>query len=377
MEAAQPTREAGRRDRFKWALCILALWTLFGFAESNQTYFAMMSHGHSWWTIVAWCTLCWLTCAFLTPAILYLGRKFPFERPHVLKSVAVHILGYLAFAAIQSTATIWLSQVINPYKPFNPPYIPWSQFYEWTLGQLVINLFAYGMIVMIGYALDYRDRFAERAKREAQLEALLSRAEVSSLKAQLRPHFLFNTLNGIVSLVRTKDTDAAEKMILHLSSMLRHSLDNSSLQETALSDELEFLNFYLQIEQTRFSDRLRFEIDVQPEALGAKVPSLILQPIVENAIRHGVGPKRGPVCVSIRVWIEGARLNIEVLDDGVGLAEKTATTQKGGLGLANTAARLTHLYGQDQSFDIRNRSEGGVRVSISIPYSIKEEEMAS
>ena len=364
--------EKSRPDRIRWALAIFGLWTLFGFAESNQTYFSMAikGHHHSWWSIAAWCTLCWASCAFLTPPILYLGRRFPFERPHILRSLIVHFIAFCAFLGIQTLITVSLSHVFLPFKPMNPPDVPWKDYFNWALGETAFGIFTYGTIVMAGYALDYRGRYVERVKREAQLESLLARAEVLSLKMQLQPHFLFNTLNGIVSLVRTREVEAAEKMILNLSSMLRHSLDKSGQQEVPLSEELEFLNFYLDIEQMRFPERLQVVLDVDPQAVAAKVPSLLLQPIVENAIRHGIAPNRGVGRVSICARREGEKLRLEVQDNGVGMPLPWEPASSTGLGLANTAARLRHLYGDAQQFSITAAEGGGTRVTILLPYEV-------
>jgi LytS/YehU family sensor histidine kinase len=184
---------------------------------------------------------------------------------------------------------------------------------------------------------------------------------------QLHPHFLFNTLNGIVGLVRDNRNQAAVSMLVGLSDLLRHALEHSNRQEVELKEELNFIKLYLDIQQMRFSDRLQIELDIQPVTMKALVPNLILQPLVENALRHGIARSAASALVGIRSRIVDDSLELTVFDNGLGLSSDWQLKSSSGIGLANTAARLQQLYNADHRFDVRNREGGGVEVVIVIP----------
>src|ERR1700686_1143876 len=189
---------------------------------------------------------------------------------------------------------------------------------------------------------------------------------------QLQPHFLFNSLNTI-SVLMMRDAEAANRMLVRLSELLRLSLDHVSSQEVTLRQELQFLNGYLEIEQTRFQDRLTIDKQIEPATLDAAVPNMILQPLVENAIRHGIAKRPEPGTVEIRSRVEGANLRLEIRDNGTGLATNSNSSSTG-LGLANTRARLQQLYGSQHQFELGNASVGGVIVSILIPFRVVHED---
>lgn len=203
--------------------------------------------------------------------------------------------------------------------------------------------------------------------RASQLEAQLAQAQLQMLKMQLHPHFLFNTLNGITGLVRDNDNAAAVQMLVGLSDLLRQTLDNAGKQEVRLSEELEWLELYLKLQQVRFSDRLRVSVSAAPETLDALVPNLITQPLVENAIRHGLSPRAAPGSVSLSARANDGRLEVSICDDGVGLPEGWRMTDDKGVGLFNTEARLRQLYGADFAFAVRDRDRGGVEAVLTIP----------
>jgi LytS/YehU family sensor histidine kinase len=184
---------------------------------------------------------------------------------------------------------------------------------------------------------------------------------------QLQPHFLFNTLNGIAGLVRDNKNQAAVSMLVGLSDLLRYTLEHSDRQEVELREELKFIKLYLDIQQMRFSDRLKIEFDIDPESARALVPNLLLQPIAENALRHGVERSTTASVVGIRSTVVGDLLRLTVVDDGAGLPDNWQLKGSSGIGLANTVARLEQLYGSQHRFDISNRDSGGVEVMIEIP----------
>jgi two-component system LytT family sensor kinase len=227
----------------------------------------------------------------------------------------------------------------------------------------------YWLILLISYSFNYQRRYREGEVRATRLEAQLAQAQLQALKMQLHPHFLFNTLHSISALVH-KNPDAADKMIARLGDFLRLTLENSGAQEVSLQEELEFLKCYLEIERIRFQDRLTVQMDIEPQALDARLPNLILQPIVENAIRHGISPQTS----AGRIEIEARRLNgtlqVQVTDNGPGLSSdsNTGTIVKAGVGLANTQARLKQLYGDQHRLDLANAASGGLTVILEIPF---------
>jgi two-component system, LytTR family, sensor kinase len=234
------------------------------------------------------------------------------------------------------------------------------------------NLLFYSGLLGLGYGIDYYRRYRDReleasrlALQASVLQAQLAQAQLDTLKMQLHPHFLFNTLNAISALVR-RDPDGAERMIMHLGDLLRAALAKPDRHEVTLREEMEILEPYLEIEKRRFGDRLQVDVAVDPDVLEARVPHLILQPLVENAIRHGVAPRQGRGRVEIRARRENGSLRVWIRDDGGGIAAGAA--QEGGVGLENSRARIEHLYGAAGGLRIGNHAGGGAEVELSIPF---------
>jgi sensor histidine kinase YesM len=236
---------------------------------------------------------------------------------------------------------------------------------------LVVNLHfslaIYWAVVAIHQAILYYRKYRERELQTSQLEARLAQSRLQVLKMQLHPHFLFNTLNAISELVH-RDPDAADTMLTDLSDLLRMSFENLEVQEVPLKQELEFLRKYLEIEQMRFQERLRVEMDISPETLGASVPNMILQPLVENAIKHGISPRAEGGRIDITAIRNNGHLQIAVSDDGLGMSQHETESPREGVGLSNTRKRLRHLYGDRQKFDLRSAGERGVIVSLEMPF---------
>jgi sensor histidine kinase YesM len=225
-------------------------------------------------------------------------------------------------------------------------------------------LLTYVLIAMVSYAIAYYRRFRREELLASELRAQLAGAQLQALKAQLHPHFLFNTLHAISSLMH-EDMEAADRMISRLGDLLRLALRSGGKQTIPLREELEFVERYLDVERIRFSDRLRTEIRVSPAALEAEVPNLILQPLVENAIRHGITPKSAGGTVRVSGECEGDILKLVVSDDGVGLDRIEQNVSSSGIGLANIRERLQHLYGDGAHFSMIN--DAGLTVTILIP----------
>jgi two-component sensor histidine kinase len=360
-----------RRRWLKWGL-IFGFWTFFSFFNANQIFFGMRYEGmkHSWLRILVWQLLVWNIWSLLTPLVIRAGRRFPVERSSWARSLLIHLPLFLALSTFHLFCCVALTVLIQPFDIWSNTAPFTVQFLKTLRGWMPIEFIIYGATLGIGYAFDYYDKYRERESRAVQLEAQLAQAQLQSLKMQLHPHFLFNTLNGIAGLVRDRKNKEAVSMIAGLSDLLRHALESAGKQEVSLREELDFLELYLDIQQMRFSDRLQVRMEIQPETLEARVPNLILQPLVENAIRHGVAQRVSAGLVAVSARRERGLLQIKVYDDGPGLQEGWRMEESDGIGLANTRERLQQLYGPEHRFDVRNRSEGGVEATLLIPLRL-------
>jgi sensor histidine kinase YesM len=305
----------------------------------------------------------WYSWAAVSPLVVLVARRYRFEeRP--LKSLAAHVptaLAVFALAGLLRTLVRW------------PIFGLRTSFAEtWRLSfvsSLTNFLMLYVATVMLFYALDYYRAYHARTLRASQLETEVVRAQLDALRRQLQPHFLFNALHAISALM-TRDVPAARKMIAKLSDLLRLTLDESEQHEVPLAQELAFLEQYLDLQRMRFGDRLRVEQRVEPGTLDCLVPRLVLQPIVENALRHGIEQRAAAGRVSIDAERADGMLRLRVCDDGPGLAalvESTALVE--GIGLRNTRARLQHLYGGAASLDLVDNTGGGLCVVMRLPAS--------
>ncbi len=364
-------------NRRQSALIIFGGWTLFGVFFSLQSYLNSIYFGRPVdfiYPFFAW-TSCGYLWALLTPLILRLGRRFPIEKGALLKSITIHLLFASFLSLLQIGMYVFVRQWLigDSSKPFSPLL----SFQNFIVAEFHINLLLYFTVLGLQQAFDYYRRYREREQRAAQLEleaaqleTQLARAQIDALKMQLQPHFLFNTLNTI-SVLMEEDTAAANRMLMRLSELLRVTLKSASTNEISLRQELDFLRSYLEIEQTRFQDRLKIKIEAPTETLDARVPNLILQPLVENAIRHAVAPRAEETRVEIFAERQNGHLLLVVRDDGDGIGKNDS--KSGGIGLANTRARLEKLYGAAQTFEISQPEESGLQISITIPFHTIDE----
>lgn len=292
--------------------------------------------------------------AVLTPLVLWLGRRFPLERRRLLRNLAIHLL----LSAPVALAHIVLLQLVTGLL------LTWSHSYQppvpiaaLLVGLGATDIMVYWGIVAVSHAVNYFRKYQEREFRLAQ-------AQLQALRMQLQPHFLFNTLNAIAELVYS-DPQAADRCILSMSELLRFSLESHRTQEVALKEEIDFLEKYLTIQKILMRDRLRVRLNVEPETLDASVPNMLLQPLVENAIKHGIAPR--PEGGNIEVYARrlDGKLYVEITDDGLGMHEQ----QNGnGVGLVNTRERLKHLYGHAQDFNLSSFPGRGVTIRITLPF---------
>ncbi|MCE9669642.1 histidine kinase [Myxococcus stipitatus] len=306
----------------------------------------------------------WWYWALATPIILALGRRFRLERDTWTRALRVHIPASIGLVLPHLLLIVLVMRVTNE-----------KWFVDNSLGFIlplmlakygVTDLIIYGGILSVGYAVEYHRRYVEGALTQSQLETRLAHAQLDTLRAQLHPHFLFNTLNAISVLVRKQDTAGSIRMLTGVSELLRMALHTTDRQQVPLHEDLDFLERYLDIEQTRFQDRLQVVNRIDPTTLGALVPSLILQPLVENAIKHGLATRSGAGRVELRAAREGDLLVLEVLDDGPGLAPDWAS--RGGIGVANVRARLRQLHGERCVFTLVNREGGGALARLELPF---------
>jgi two-component system LytT family sensor kinase len=307
----------------------------------------------------------WYGWALLTPFILAVARRVRATgRPWPVQLV-LHVPPGLFFAAAHMAVHAGLRQVLM--APPGGWAGTWSYFTYMLSKTTDFDLLVYLSVVGLDAALRYSRQVREEALRASQLEAQLAQAQLHLLRSQLRPHFLFNTLHAVSALMH-RDVKAADRMVGQLSELLRASLERDGRQEVPLSEELDLLAPYLDIERTRFSDRLQVEVDVAPDARDALVPPLLLQPLVENAIRHGIAPRRGPGRVWVRAARFGERLSVEVRDDGLGPPAAGLEGLREGIGLGSTRARLEKLYGAAQALTLAANAPQGFAVSVSLPY---------
>lgn len=303
----------------------------------------------------------WLALAALTFIPYRVGRRFPFRRDRWLRSAGAHLLAILVFSATWAAFGLLLGFPLHRF-PAVKPYA-WSYF-NWVLITTPFGAMIYSAMLGCVYAYRYFVEAREREADAARLASQLSNARLDALRMQLNPHFLFNSLNTVLVLVRDKETTAASRMLELLADVLRQVLDTGRPREVPLSDELQFVERYLAIEQVRFSDRLHITSSIEDRARAALVPDLIMQPLVENAIRHGVARRAEAGKVTITARVVGGALEVSVRDDGAGIE----SLGREGVGLSNTAERLRTLYGDAASMTMSTPANGGTEVLLRLPY---------
>lgn len=349
----------------KWGLIALG-WTLFGLFFASEVIVSR-AYGERPLRLSETLTA-WLICAYiwlaLTPLVLHLARRFQLERGRWLRNSLVHLAASAVFAALQLGTYVLVASWVG-LEISKQPFL--EAFRNQFVSEFHFDVLTYWAIIGLSHAVDYYREARERELRASQLETRLAQAQLDALRMQLHPHFLFNTLNSI-SVLMAEDVKAARRMLIGLSDLLRASLENGGTQEVSLKEELEFLKNYLEIERTRFHDRLTIRLDVDPAALSARVPNLILQPLVENAIRHGIAPRASAGLVEIRAQRENGMVQLQVRDNGPGLSSSAPEKLSDGIGLSNTRARLEQLYGASHRFEISGADGGGFVVTIIIPF---------
>jgi two-component system, LytTR family, sensor kinase len=350
----------------------VAGWTIFGLIAFGQdvSIRLLVQDPRPWQEWVYW-TVRVLISAALTPFILWAGTRWPLERHTWARNLAPHLMMSLCFAALRTAieASIFLPLRAAHYMADAPP---WVQSFGDAVKTLVIfgipgALIAYWIVLSIQATFRHYEKLQERELHAAELHAEVARARLETLKLQLQPHFLFNTLNGIATLVREQRATQAEEAIGHLSDLLRAVLDDMDAHEVTLARELEHLRLYLAIQQMRFSDRLQAQIDVEADALDAAVPHMGIQPLVENAIRHGIGKRAASGSLRVEARRVDEQLHILVSDNGPGFSpQKTGASR--GRGLSNIRARLQQLYGAAAELRFLPADRQMTTVAMILPF---------
>lgn len=364
-----------KRDLRNYGLIFLA-WTVVGlfFFSQGLTQKLFTRDPTPWWHyLVSWLVGVY-TSAFLTPVILWLGRRFPIERRNWPRRLALHLLLSIVFSFTQLAWEAAIFPSLGIFPAFMKGFVG-TFFVVFMLG-FHGNITTYFTLLGMQYGWRYYRKYQEREREALRLEldaselrTQLMRAQLSALKMQLQPHFLFNTLNAIMVLVRQQKGRQAEETLARLSDLLRCVLEDVEAQEVPLRRELEYLQLYLSIEQVRFQDRLRVEISADPAILEAAVPHMGLQPIVENAIRHGIGRSSAAGRIQISAAHVEGKVVVTVQDDGPGLPA-AGLVQGRGIGLSNTRARLHQLYGDAAQLTVENAEPGGAIVTMVLPYHV-------
>lgn len=346
-------------------LVFFVCWTMLALVFASQSYIYGVITGvdKDWSRVFFWTLTDWYLWAFLSPLIFWLARRFRFERDVWRTALAAHFIAAAAF----SLAHVFLQSMVQCYTAWS--HVggdSMSGVFTFLLTKKIhLNLLTYAGIVGVSHAAYYYRRYHERG-------AQLASARLQTLQMQLQPHFLFNTLNTISELVH-RDPKIADKTISRLGDLLRISLETENSPEVSLKEELEFLQKYLEIEKTRFHDRLTVDFRVAPDTLDACLPSMILQPLIENAVRHGIANNPGAGKISVSSERIDEMLEVVISDNGGGIAVENDGKMREGIGLSNTRARLGQLYGKRQNLILQNAIGGGLEVIMQIPFRHKKE----
>ncbi|MCU1298888.1 MAG: signal transduction histidine kinase, LytS [Acidobacteriaceae bacterium] len=357
-----------RAESPRW-IWIAAIWSGVGLFDATQNVVVMRAEGmhHAWTSLFLTLLLSWLPWALATPLVLRLGRQYPPVQWRSFSAWGTHLAACVGIGLVSAAWIAALEQLLNPWA--KPPgsesfaYLWLLKFYNGLLSYLIL----YGAIILISYMLESQKRLARQQTETARLNEQLSKAQLNSLRRQIEPHFLFNSLNAVAGLVRERRNDAAVSMITDLSEFLRRVVKDSDRQEVPLAEELEFAQRYLDIQKVRFAERLQFSVDVPRDLFAAHVPSLILQPMVENAVKHGVSKRVQGGVIRITAVRSHGMLTLSVWNDGPSLG---ADWEQGhsGIGIVNVRTRLQGLYGDGFQFSIQNQKSGGVEVLLSLPF---------
>ena len=351
-------------DSRRFQLLAIAFWTLFGLVVGIQVWISMISHGHEVPWLLLYYLLVWVAWLGPTYVIVWLARRFSVDVPR-WSSVTIHVLAANLIAVVHSAYEMGLMVWMRPYDEMTVA-LSELDFGQVLLSRLPLEWILYCLVLGGVMAFEYYQRYHERALRTAQLERSLADAKLHALELQLQPHFLFNTLNAIAGLVRTNQKDQAVTMVAGLADLLRYSLDHAGRQRVSLAEEMDMLERYLVIEKARFPDRMSFTLALPDDARRAAVPMLVLQPLAENAVRHGIARIAAGGTIHVEAVRLGERLRIRMRN-----SSRVDTSRVEGIGLKNTRERLATLYGQAATFSLV-AVDGDVVAELDLPFMALE-----
>jgi len=360
------THTAVRSTRWLW---IGAIWCAGGLFDASQTVLIMHAEGrhHPWLPLFATELASWLPWALATPLIVALARRYLIVRGISVRTLAVHFAAFAAVSAVAETWSAWLQVLFNPWG--NRRWPTFMDTWSTTLIFQALTFFiAYALILTVTYLLDARESIAQQTTETARLNEELSRAQLAALRRQMEPHFMYNTLNSIAGLVRDNRGDAAVSMIVGLSEFLRRASEDSHRSQVTLAEEVEYLQRYLDIQKVRFGERLQVSVDIPTDLLRAQVPNLLLQPLVENAIKHGIAKRVAGGTVRVAGACHNGSLCLTVYNDAPSLVTEWQATHTG-VGLGNLRTRLQILHGNDSELQLRRAAAGGVEVVVTLPFT--------
>jgi len=364
------TPTGARSTRWLW---IAAVWCAGGLFDASQTVLAMQAEGkhHAWLPMFGTELASWLPWALATPLISILARRHPIIRGARVATAATHLA---AFAAVSLAGAAWsaaLQMLFNPWGYAQRPG-PFMDVWRTTLIDFILTyLIVYALIATVTFVADSRERVARQIIETSRLNEELSNAQLAALRRQMEPHFMFNTLNSIAGLVRDRRNDAAVGMIVGLSEFLRRASQDSHRSQVTLEEEVEYLQRYLDIQQVRFEERLRVSVDIPAQLLRAQVPNLLLQPLVENAIKHGIAKRVAGGSIRVSGTGSDGRLTLSVYNDGPRLPADWQKTRTG-VGIGNLRTRLQILHGDESELRLRyadiDSDTGAVEVLVTLPF---------
>ncbi len=350
-------------------LWIAAIWSAGGLFDASQAVLIMHAEGrhHPWLPLFGTELASWLPWALATPLVVRLARRYPIIRSTSARTLAVHLAAFALISAVTETWSAWLQVLFNPWRNRQ-----WPTFIDtWTttlIFQVLTFVIAYALILTVTHLLDARERIARQITETARLNEELSRAQLAALRGQMEPHFVHNALNSITGLVRDQRTDEAVSMIVGLSEFLRRASEDSHRSQVTLAEEVEYLQRYLEIQKVRFGDRLQVSVDIPAELLRAQVPNLLLQPLVENAIKHGIARRVAGGTVRVAGACHNGSLRLSVYNDGPGVLADSQTTHTG-VGIGNLRTRLQILHGSQSDLQLRRAAAGGAEVVVTLPFT--------
>jgi two-component system LytT family sensor kinase len=359
------THTGARSTRWGW---IATIWFAGGLFDASQTVLIMHAEGkhHAWPPLFGIELVSWLPWALATPLVIRLARRHPIVRGISVRTVALHLA---AFAAISTVAEAWSAILQVLFNPWGNRH--WPTFIDtWSttlLFQILTFLIAYALILTVTFVVDARESIARQMTEAARLNEELSKAQLAALRRQMEPHFMYNTLNSIAGLVRDDRNDTAVSMIVGLSEFLRRASEDSHRSQVTLLEEVEYLQRYVEIQKVRFGDRLQVSVDIPAELLRAQVPNLLLQPLVENAIKHGIAKRVAGGTVRVAGARHNSNLCLSVYNDGPSSSTDWEATPTG-VGIGNLRTRLQILHGDKSELQLRRAGPGGVEVVVRLPF---------